>query len=397
MSTQLWNKGFSPNEAMIAFTVGQDYILDNRLVGADIRASIAHVKMLDSCGHLPPGLAQRLEAGLTEVGQDHAAGKWGVTVQEEDCHTAIENRLTEKLGSEAGWVHFGRSRNDQVLVALRLTLLDELEEIAGLAQQVANGLESIAESQGTVPLPGYTHLQRAMPSSVGDWALGFDTTLKESVASIQSAKLFANQNPLGSAAGYGTPGLALNRHLTSELLGMQTQSPVTATQLTRGKAEAAAAFSCTLIQQDLGRLSADLCLFSTAEFGFVTLPKEYTTGSSIMPQKRNPDVFELIRGASATASSELQAILSLTAKMTSGYHRDLQLIKPPLFRIFDSTKAMLTILAPALDQIRFNESRTSQAMDEGLYAAEEAFRLVKTENIPFREAYRRIGTQYTEG
>jgi argininosuccinate lyase len=392
---RLWDKGGDADAMVMAFTVGDDFRWDARLVAHDIRASQAHARMLASCGHVESGIAERIFAALAEIGESHARGEWEISPEEEDCHTAIENRLTAKLGDEAGWVHLGRSRNDQVLTAMRLYVREACEMLAQSAEGVVESLFAIADAQGDLALPGYTHLQRAMPSTVGLWAEGFATELRDDAVGLRGATRRALTNPLGSAAGYGTPGLPLDRAKTAAELGFTSvQEPVTAAQLSRGKAEAEVAFQTTLLIQDLGRLASDLVLYATAEFGFVTLPERFTTGSSIMPQKRNPDVFELVRAHSAQAASSLTAILSLSAKMTSGYHRDLQLIKPPLFGLIDRTLECAEVMAHVLPGVRFRQDCTEAAMDPSLFATEEAYRLCQAEGIPFREAYRRVGAKY---
>ncbi|HQU34937.1 MAG TPA: lyase family protein, partial [Thermoanaerobaculaceae bacterium] len=321
----------------------------------------------------------------------HARGEWRVALEEEDCHTALENRLTAAVGEAGTRIHLGRSRNDQVLGALRLWLKDELASLAGEAEAVAAALDAIAESRGALVMPGYTHMQRAMPTSLAGWAGAFAAELRDDAAGLAAAKRRADLNPLGSAAGYGVPVLALDRSLTTRALGFAAaHEPVTAVQLSRGKAEAGALFEAALLAQDLGRLAADLCLFATAEFGFVRLPAALTTGSSMLPQKRNPDLFELVRGRTGEASAALAELLAVTAKLPSGYHRDLQLIKKPLFRGLDSASASARLLAHALPAVEFDEARMREAVDPSLLAAERAYRMVVELGVPFREAYRRV-------
>jgi argininosuccinate lyase len=244
-----------------------------------------------------------------------------------------------------------------------------------------------------VALPGYTHMQQAMPSSAALWAGGFAAELRDDAEGLRGTARRASKNPLGSAAGYGTPGLPLDRELTRASLGFESvHSPVTAVQLARGKAEAQLLFECALLVQDLGRVASDLLLFYTQEFAFVTLPESFTTGSSIMPQKRNPDVFELVRGRTAVAHACLSEVLGIFAKLPSGYQRDLQLIKPPLFRGIDLALATAAIMALAIDGVRFKAGGIK--LDPSIHAAEEANALVAREGIPFREAYRRIGEKY---
>ncbi|HPF15591.1 MAG: argininosuccinate lyase [Planctomycetes bacterium] len=389
--TRLWDKGEPLDELILRFTVGDDYRLDERLVAYDVRASCAHVRMLQEGGYLFAADADALCSTLEAIGAEHAAGEWSIAREEEDCHTALERRLIDRLGDTGGRIHLGRSRNDQVLAALRLYLLDALETLCATGAELIGALQQLAQEQGAIPLPGYTHMQRAMPSSVRDWALAFAAELEDGCLGLRASRRRISKNPLGSAAGYGVPVLALDRAVTGRLLGFDVQQePVTAVQLSRGKAEATVVFELALLLQDAGRLAADLCLFATQEFAFVQLPAGFTTGSSIMPQKRNPDVFELIRARSTQLPAELQAILAITAKMTSGYHRDLQLIKEPLFRAIDQGHDTLRVLAHAIPGIRFDSERTTQAMDPSLFAAERAYRLVQEEGIPFREAYQRV-------
>jgi argininosuccinate lyase len=290
----------------------------------------------------------------------------------------------------------GRSRNDQVLAALRLYLRDAVAALADGAREAAAALDGLAERQGETVLPGYTHMQQAMPSSVLLWADGFAAELRDDALGLEACSRRIEKNPLGSAAGYGVPLLPIDRESTRRSLGFaEVQEPVTAVQLSRGKAEAQVLFEIALLMGDLGRLAADLVLFAAWELGFVSLPAAMTTGSSIMPQKRNPDVFELVRGRTATAQACLFEALAVTAKLPSGYHRDLQLLKAPLFRGIDLAGETLTIMAAALPEVRFHPERIRLA--PGLSAAEEAVRLVLEEGIPFREAYRRVGERYRKG
>ncbi len=392
--SRLWDKGKPMDRQILEFTVGDDYLLDARLVAHDVRASIAHVRMLAAQALLPADEAEQLVAALEACAREHEAGEWTIQLEDEDGHTALERRLTEKLGYLGGKVHLGRSRNDQVLTAIRLYLLAEVASFKVEAEVFAAALHRIADASPGAVLPGYTHLQQAMPSSIADWALGYASEIRASAQLLESAEWLAGLNPLGSAAGFGTPGLDLDRDRTTAELGFrETQQPSTACQLSRGKAESALAFALTHLLQDIGRLGADLCLFASSEFGFVRLADDISTGSSIMPQKRNPDVFELLRGHSAVATSDLTAILALTAKMTSGYHRDLQLIKAPLFRAIDRAHACLAIATHAITRIEFDQDRIAAVSQPGLHAAERAFRLVQAEGISFRDAYRRVAEE----
>jgi argininosuccinate lyase len=393
--TRLWDKGTPLDQRVLAYTAGDDYLLDERLVAYDIRASIAHAEMLGEQGLLSAPDLSAIRSALQAIGEEHALGQWHITLDQEDCQTAIENRLTARVGATGGRLHAGRSRNDQVLAALRLYLLEATQSLHAGAIAVADALDALAAREGTIDLPGYTHMQQAMPSTVALWAGGFAAEIRDDAEGLRHAERRASKNPLGSAAGYGTPNLNVSRESTRHRLGFGvTHEPVTAVQLSRGKAEAHVLFEITLLTQDLGRLAADLLLFYTQEYGFVTLPPDFTTGSSIMPQKRNPDVFELMRGRSSVAHAALNEVLNITEKLSSGYHRDLQLIKPPLFRGIDSCQQTLDILPSALKGVRFNQDHIR--MDPSIHAAAEANALVTQENIPFREAYRRVGAKLKE-
>jgi argininosuccinate lyase len=386
---RLWDKGLPLDERILRFTAGEDHLLDERLVEYDVRASIAHARMLEKQKLLAAADCQAICAGLEALAAAHAGGEWSIELADEDVHSALERRLTERIGEAGGRVHLGRSRNDQVLVALRLYLRDAIDALAEQTDGVVAALERVASEQGSIALPGYTHMQPAMPSSVALWARGFGAEIADDGAAMLRVRNRTELNPLGSAAGYGVPNLPLDREATRAALGFERiHEPVTAVQLSRGKAEAALVFEIAVLLGDLGRLAADLLLFYTSEFAYVALPAEMTTGSSIMPQKRNPDVFELVRGAQATATGALQEILGLTAKLTSGYHRDLQRIKAPLFRTIDLATDVLAIMAHALPNIRFRPENITLGPE--LYAAEQANDLVVKQGLPFREAYRRI-------
>ncbi len=390
--TRLWDKGAPLDERVLRYTAGEDFALDERLVAYDVRASIAHAQMLHEQDLLSEADLETIRNGLTAVGDEHARGLWRIELADEDGQTALERRLTERIGAAGGRVHLGRSRNDQVLTALRLYLRDAADELSGGALRVAQALERLAEREKSTALPGYTHMQQAMPSSVPLWAGGFAAEIRDDAEGLRQVQRRVGKSPLGSAAGYGTPGLALDRESTRRKLGFaEVHEPVTAVQLSRGKAEATLLFESALLMQDLGRLAADVLLFYTQELGFLELPDAFTTGSSIMPQKRNPDVFELIRGRSATAQACLAEALGLCAKLPSGYQRDLQLLKAPLFRGIDLAQQTLDILPSALDAMRFRPERIR--LDPAIHAAEEANRLVVNEGIPFREAYRRVAAK----
>ena len=390
--TRLWDKGAPLDDRVLQYTAGEDYALDERLVRYDVRASIAHAEMLNAQKLLSEADLNAIRSGLAAIAAEHERGEWHIELADEDGQTALEKRLTARIGTAGGRVHLGRSRNDQVLTAIRLYLRDVIEALHAGALQVAEALERLGAREHSTPLAGYTHMQQAMPSSVGLWAGGFAAEVRDDAESLRQVQRRADKSPLGSAAGYGTPGLPIDREATRLKLNFASvHDPVTAVQLSRGKAEAQLLFEITLLMQDLGRFAADVLLFNTQEFGILQLPDAFTTGSSIMPQKRNPDVFELLRGRSASSLACLTEALGVCAKLPSGYQRDLQLVKFPLFRGIDLAVQTLDILPPAIDAMRFRAERI--ALDPAIHAAEEANRLVVAEGIPFREAYRRVAAK----
>ena len=387
--SRLWEKGLPLDERVLRYTAGEDHRLDARLVAYDVRASVAHAEMLAEQKLLSSEDCAAIVAGLKELLVEFDAGGWQIRLEDEDVHTALETRLTEKIGEAGGRVHLGRSRNDQVLTAIRLYLRDAAEQVSTSVGELCESLEELGNAQGEIALPGTTHMQHAMPSSVALWCAGFNEAFRDAIDGLASSLRRINKNPLGSAAGYGTPGLPIDRNSTTEKLGFsETQEPVTAVQLSRGKAEAGLLFELSLLMHDLGRLATDLLLFYTQEYRYVELAPEVTTGSSIMPQKRNPDVLELVRGAAGTVQACLNECMLVMAKLPSGFQRDLQRIKPPVFRAIDLTIESVDIMAYLLSTIRFLAENIK--MGDELYATEEAYELVRTEGIPFREAYRRV-------
>lgn len=389
---RLWDKGAPLDQRVLRYTAGEDHMLDGRLVPYDVRASIAHAEMLNKQKLLSDDDCTSIKQGLTALGKSHAAGEWEISLEDEDVHTALETRLTDKIGEAGKRVHLGRSRNDQVLTALRLYLLDTTDELAQSARSTAAALHELALREQATPLPGYTHMQQGMPSSVALWAEGFAAELEDDAEGIAAASRRADKCPLGSAAGYGAAGLPLDRDITCEALDFAlVHEPVTAVQLSRGKAEAGLVFELCMLMQDLGKLAADLMLYYTHEFAFVQLPDNMTTGSSIMPQKRNPDVLELVRGATATLNAALAEILGITTKLSSGYQRDLQRIKPPLFRAIDLAGTSTEIMTQLIGSLKFLPENIK--LDPSIYAAEKANKLVIDEGISFRDAYLRIAAE----
>ncbi len=393
--SRLWEKGLPLDERVLRYTAGEDHLLDARLVRYDVRGSIAHAEMLAATGLISDSDCTAIREGLESLQESFEDGEWQISLEDEDAHTALESRLTANIGTAGGRLHLGRSRNDQVLTALRLYLRDAALDLATRVENLRSSVADLADRQGDVEIPGYTHMQHAMPSSVALWCGGFSEGFADAIAGLESATRRINKNPLGSAAGYGTPGLPLDRDKTTAALEFAvTQSPVTAVQLSRGKAESALLFEITLLMQDLGRMASDLLLFYTQEFAYVSIAAEVTTGSSIMPQKRNPDVLELLRASSATAHACLDESLMITAKLPSGYHRDLQRLKAPLFRSIDLAIDSVDIMAYVLEGLRFLPDNIT--LDEGIFATAEAYELVRAEGMPFRDAYRQVAKRYSK-
>ena len=390
--SRLWDKGQPLSDAVLRYTAGEDHLLDGRLVAADVEGSIAHAEMLAQQELISAADCRAIVDGLHALRTEYEAGDWSITLEDEDVHTALETRLTARIGAAGGRVHLGRSRNDQVLTALRLYMRDAAGQVQQSVAGLAEAVERLASRQGDVALPGTTHMQHAMPSSVQLWCDGYLEAFADADDGLRSAQRRIGKNPLGSAAGYGTPGLPLDRELTTKKLGFnETQEPVTAAQLSRGKAEAGLLFELTLLMQDLGRMASDLLLYYTQEFGYIEIAPQVTTGSSIMPQKRNPDVLELVRGAAGTVQAALNEVLLIVAKLPSGFQRDLQRLKPPLFRGIDLTIESLDIMAHVLDHIRFVPERIR--LGDELFATESAYRLVLENDMPFREAYRQVAAK----
>jgi len=394
---RLWDKGQPLDRLIEAYTVGDDPILDMRLLPHDVVGSKAHARMLHTCGVLDAGELSSLLDGLDAIQSSYDAGDFEIRREDEDVHTAIERILVAALGDVGKKIHTGRSRNDQVLTDLRLWQRAAVGDARQALDAAGQAFADFAERWGDVPLPGYTHLQRAMPSSVGNWARGYASLLADNASLLSAAHEMAAASPLGSAAGYGVPGsLSLDREQTAKELGFdRVQEPVEACQSSRGKAEASLLFAMAQIAGDLSKCAWDLCLFVTSEFGFFTLPVEFTTGSSIMPQKRNPDVLELTRGKAAIVRAALMEVMEISTPLPSGYHRDLQLLKAPLFRGFDVSMSMLAVMTRVLEGLKVDEERCRGAMSPELFATEEACRLVAA-GVPFREAYRRVAASLDE-
>lgn len=387
MSDLLWQKpGVAVDAAIQAFLAGGDVILDREFFLFDIQASRAHAQGLQRIGILTTDELSGLERELDALAEDFRSGRFELDARFEDGHSAIEARLIERLGDAGRKIHTGRSRNDQILVATRLWLKNRLARVAGLCRETAEVALARAEAEQQLPMPGYTHLQRAVVSSAGMWWAAWAEAFIDNTLRARQTGDWVDANPLGSAAGYGV-NLPLDREYTTRALGFaRLQMAATYAQLSRGKFELAAIEALGAAVLDLRRLAWDLSLFTTAEFGFVALPAEYTTGSSIMPNKRNPDVIELMRASYASvaaARSEVEQLLSLP----SGYHRDLQYSKGAIFHAFGRGLGALELLPDLLRNIEWRPERMRAALEPSMYATDLALQLA-SQGVPFRDAYR---------
>jgi len=387
MTDLLWQKpGVEVDARIQAFLAGDDVLLDREFFLHDIFASSAHAQGLQRIGLLTSDELAGLEQELTQLAEDFRSGAFVLDARFEDGHSAIEARLTERLGDVGKKIHTGRSRNDQVLVATRLWLKEKLAHLQALAREIAKVALARAEAERALPMPGYTHLQRAVVSSAGMWWAGWAEAFIDDAIRAGDTLALIDCNPLGTAAGYGV-NIPLDREHTTAALGFARMqvSPIYA-QLSRGKFELAALEALGSATLDLRRLAWDLSLFASAEFGCIALPAQYTTGSSIMPNKRNPDVIELMRAAHASVAAarvEIEQLLSLP----SGYHRDLQASKGAIFHGFGRGLAALELLPALLARLEWREERLRGAIDSGMYATDVAVEAALA-GIPFRDAYR---------
>ena len=392
----LWNKGFEPDKKIEEFTVGNDRKLDLRLAKYDVEGSMAHIRMLETIGLLTREELDKLLEALQEIYVSAENGTFVIEDDVEDVHSQVETLLTRKLGDIGKKIHSGRSRNDQVLVDLKLFMRDELRAIADSVQQLFDRLQLLSEQHKDTLMPGYTHLQIAMPSSFGLWFGAYAEALIDDVQLLGAAYRIADQNPLGSAAGYGS-SFPLNRRMTTELLGFETMHyNVVAAQMSRGKTERAAAYAIAAIASTLGRFAMDVCLFMSQNFGFVSFPDEFTTGSSIMPHKKNPDVFEIMRGKCNRLQAVPNEISLLTTNLPIGYHRDLQLLKDIIFPATTEIRSCLEMCDFMLQHIRVNKNILDDRKYDYLFTVEDVNRLTLA-GTPFREAYRQIGIQVQNG
>ncbi len=384
----VWDRGEAFDEGMLRFTIGDDWQMDQRLVEYDLRGSVAHVDGLLRAGLIESVDHGAIRAGLAELLEEYRSGDWDVEPGDEDVHSAVERRLIERVGDAGKRLHTGRSRNDQVAVDLRLWLRDAVNTAEGQTRVLSESCLALAERAGDLPLPGYTHLRRGMPSSIRDWADAHARAFDEDADDFPRARRRLRECPLGTGAGYGVP-LELDRVGVAEALGFDgPEWPVTFTQHSRGRAELSYLTALEGVALDVLKLAADLWLFSSEEFGFVRLPTAFTTGSSLMPHKRNPDLIELTRAQARQVLNDRAALQDVIRDLPSGYHRDFQLIKPPLFRAHDRMAAVVPLLARFLDALELDaEALTLAANDPKLDITRRALERTQAGET-FRDAYR---------
>ena len=396
MSNKLWEKNFEVNKEIERFTVGRDREMDMYLAQYDVLGSMAHITMLESIGLLEKDELEKLLAELRHVYQLCEDGKFSIEKDVEDVHSEVELMLTRKLGDMGKKIHSGRSRNDQVLVDLKLFTRHELMEVVDNVKALFDELIQKSNQYKDVLMPGYTHLQIAMPSSFGLWFGAYAEGLADDMLYLQAAWRMTNRNPLGSAAGYGS-SFPLNRQMTTDLLGFDSMDyNVVYAQMGRGKMERNVAFAMATVAGTLAKMAFDACMFNCQNFQFVKLPKECTTGSSIMPHKKNPDVFELIRAKSNKLQSLPQQIMMIMNNLPVGYFRDLQIIKEVFLPAFDELNDCLRMAAYIINKMEVNDHILDNPMYDPMFSVEEVNRLAAA-GMPFRDAYKKVGLEIEAG
>jgi argininosuccinate lyase len=392
----LWSKGSNPDSKVSEFTVGKDRELDLQMAGFDIEGSIAHVNMIASIGLLPDDEAALLVEELEKMADDVKRGFFILEDGVEDIHSQVEINLTKRVGEIGKKIHSGRSRNDQVLVDIKLFLKSEIKRVLNQTDLLFDTLISLSEEHKDILIPGYTHSQIAMPSSAGLWLGGYAETLSDDLWLLLSAWNIADQNPLGSAAGYGS-SFPLDREMTTTLLGFGTMHyNSAAAQMSRGKTEKSLAFAISSIASTLNKLASDSILFMNGNYGFISFPDDVTTGSSIMPHKKNPDVWELIRGHSNRLQSLPNEITMMTTNLTHGYHRDFQLLKEVLFPSIKVVVDIIEMTNFMLKKMIIKRDILDDKKYDYLFTVEEVNRRVIS-GTPFRDAYREVGEEVNQG
>ncbi|MDC1031086.1 argininosuccinate lyase, partial [Flavobacteriaceae bacterium] len=393
---KLWQKGAAAHEKVDSFTVGKDREYDLVLAQYDCEASMAHAKMLGAIGLITTAEAQQLCKVLEALKEDAEKGVFTIENEFEDMHSKIEHVLTEKLGDLGKKIHTARSRNDQVLVAMHLYLKQELTEIKTQVIAIFDLLLELAEKHQDELIPGYTHLQVAMPSSIGMWLSAYAESLVDDLYFWEAAFKIADQNPLGSAAGYGS-AFPIDRELTTKLMTFkQLKVNAVASQMSRGKLEKSTAMALSSIGSSLSKMCMDICLYMGQDFDFISFPADLTTGSSIMPHKKNPDLFELVRGKCNSLQGLPNQLALLTTNLPSGYHRELQLAKGPIIDAVQELKSCLDILLFSLPQLKVSQNTTDQKKYDYLFSV-DTLNADVIAGKPFRDAYRELGEAIENG
>lgn len=389
---KLWQKDYTLDELIELFTVGEDYLLDQDLVPFDCQASQVHAQMLGRIGILNEAEVTALTRTLAEIIELHTQGQFTIAPSDEDCHTAIENYLTQKLGPVGAKIHTGRSRNDQIIAALRLYSKAKIQTIIEAIRHLLGALAQLSHNFGTVAMPGFSHTRKAMPSTVAIWSGAFQSALSDDASLLNAIAGLIDQNPLGSGAGYGVP-LPIDRSFTTLALGFErTQENPLYVQNSRGKFEGLLLCALNQIMFDLNRMATDLIFFTLPELDFFSLPDSFLTGSSIMPHKKNPDVLEILRAQYHELLAYEFQIRTTIGNLISGYHRDLQLTKKPLMSGLTKTHLALRVAALVITGLKVNTEKCRAALTPELFATTKVYELVK-DGIPFREAYRMVSAQ----
>ncbi len=393
---KIWQKNYDVNKIIEDFTIGKDSELDLALAFYDVLGSLAHIAMLKDIHLINEKEHESLQDGLVAILEDIKKNKFRIEQGVEDIHSQVEIILTNKLGDIGKKIHSGRSRNDQILLDIKLYMRNEIQEIVGLTNNLFKRLINLSETHQEKLMPGYTHFQVAMPSSFGLWFGAYAESLSDDLVILKAAYDIINQNPLGSAAGYGS-SFPLNRQMTTELLAFDSMNyNVVYAQMGRGKAEKVLSNAIALIADTMGKLATDICLYMGQDFGFISFPDEYTTGSSIMPHKKNPDVFELIRGKCNQIKAVSYEFSLLTANLPAGYHRDMQLLKENLMNSIDTLKNCLYMTEFMLESIKVNDDIVRKDKYKYLFSVEKVNQFV-LEGMSFRDAYRKVADMIDNG
>ena len=388
---KIWDKGFEVDKRVEEFTVGNDFLIDMKLINYDCKASIIHAKMLRKIGVLSKTELKKIINALNEIINSNDLT---IKINDEDCHTAIENYLIKKIGDAGKKIHTARSRNDQVLTALRLYYLDNIKNCDLLQKEWIKSLKNFKNKFGTINFPGYTHFRKAMPSSINMWSEAFIESSIDNTKLLKVSKNIINKSPLGTAAGYGVP-MNIDREFTAKEMGFDSnQNPIYA-QISRGKFEKLLIHSLVQIMYDINKISSDLILFSMDELGYFEIPEKFCTGSSIMPQKNNPDVLELLRAKYNNVRSYESEVLNITSNLPSGFHRDFQLTKEPTMKAIETTLDCIKMITMLINELVVNEKRCDEALSEEIYATEKAYKLVE-KGVPFRSAYKIISKELSK-